>query len=143
MQWGVSAVLLTVFVVLFLTMFVVFAEDFGSIDITQGGVQSINIETAPYGAAAGTIKFKLGNWTWYPQEVWLVPEGEPDDYRSMSKYYQISASAGSDPLLNKTNYCKTSLYNLTGKRAFKALQVGSDGSFCVLADPGRYRIYAK
>jgi len=136
---------LVLFVLTFLavSMFVVFAEDFGSLDISQGGMQSVNIDSAPYGAAVGTIKFRLGNWTWYPQEIWLVPEGNPDDYRSMSKYYQISTSAGSDPLLVNTNYCKTSIYNLTGVKGFKALQIGSDGTFCILAEPGRYRIYAK
>jgi hypothetical protein len=136
------ALLVSVLVLLTIIAITAFADEMGSVDVSQGNLASFDVQSAPYGAVAGTVKFRLGNWTWYPQEIWLVPEGVPDDYKAMSRYYQISSSV-SDPILNKTNSCKTSLYNLTEKRAYKALQIGSDGTFCILADSGRYKIYAK
>ncbi|MBI5061803.1 MAG: hypothetical protein HZB67_05840 [Candidatus Aenigmarchaeota archaeon] len=125
-----------------LLIFVALADEIGTADVSNGAVQGFSIESAPYGAVTGTIRFRLGNWTWYPEEVWLVPEGEVDDYRYTNKYYQIASSVGNDPILNATNRCRTSVYNLTDKKGFKS-SIGAGGTFCVLADQGRYKIYAK
>ncbi len=142
MRYALAAVVFLSIAAALPLIFVAFADEMGTADVSNGAVQSFVMESAPYGAVSGTIKFRLGNWTWYPEEVWLVPDGDIDDYRYTNKYYQIAASAGNDQLLNATNRCRTSIYNLTDKKGFKA-GIGAGGVYCVLADSGRYKIYAK
>ncbi|MBI4896478.1 MAG: hypothetical protein HY832_02920 [Candidatus Aenigmarchaeota archaeon] len=122
---------------------VVFAQQQigNEITIRNGTITTLpDIELEVYGAAVGTVRIKLGDYRWTPDELWLVPEGTSiEHYRSASQQSELPS------YLNVTNNCKTSLYHnaTTEKYAYKILSLGANGSFCILASAGTYDLYAK
>jgi len=92
-----------------------------------------------FGMLDGAITFKLGNYTWPLNEVWLVPTNTlPEQFKSTSTYLEIPANV-------TFTTCKTSIYgNSTYGFAFKSLaDILPNGTFCVLAYNGTYDIVAR
>lgn len=122
-----------------LASFAAFATeiDLGAIEIVNSTVVNISIGSVPYGGATGTVKLRLGAFEWYPESVWIVPEGKDiGNFSYSGKTYRVPSS------LNLTNNCVSSIYKSGSATAYKA-SVKADGAFCVLADPGSYRIVAE
>ncbi len=112
--------------------------ELGTIDITNSTINTITLNAVGFGGIAGNVKMKLGSLEWYPTDLWLIQDGvNIDNVTYMNKYYKVSSS------LNMTNDCRSSRYNdSNGRTAFK-VTVKQDGSFCLLADPGRYKVVAE
>lgn len=104
--------------------------------ITDIGVNEVLTE---FGMVQGAITFRLGDYKWSTNEVWLLPENtSPDQFKSTSTYLEIPENV-------TFSTCKTSIYyNSTHGYAFKVLsEVAEDGSFCGLAYSGTYDLLAK
>lgn len=131
---------LTIITTLVLASFLTYATqtELGIVDITNSTINSITLNAVGFGGISGTVKMKLGAVEWYPTDLWLIQEGvDIDNVSYTNKYYKVSSS------LNMTNDCRSSKYiDSSGKTAFK-VSVKPDGSFCLLADPGRYKIVAE
>jgi len=94
-----------------------------------------------FGMIRGSIVFKLGEYSWAPKEIWLLPEGtNREDFKATSTYLELPENL-------TFSTCKTSVYynETTGKYAFKILSsaILPNGTFCGLAYGGTYNIYAK
>lgn len=109
-----------------------------SIEIVKGELQQINIQDAPYGGAYGFVKLRLGFLEWYPNALWMLPEGaDSSDFQYTGSSYTVPAS------LNMSGNCRTSVYyNSSLGYAFKT-SVKTNGTFCILADPGKYKFIAE
>lgn len=106
------------------------------VDVIEGTILQLQPQTitTKFGMLLGTITFKLGNYTWPVEEVWLVPVGtNPSQFKSNSTYLQLPEN------ITYTT-CKTSIYyNSTYGFAFKSLaQILPNGTFCILAYNGTY-----
>ncbi len=110
--------------------------ELGIIEIVPGSLAILDIETSPYGGVNGTIRLTIGDFAWYPDVIWLVPEGfSPADFNYTGSTYRLPAE------LNAPNNCASSVYESDGKRAFKSSV--KDGVFCILADPGTFTVVAE
>lgn len=113
-----------------------------SVVVSEGNVTDIGVQNilTEFGMVRGTITFRLGNYTWAPREIWLLPEGTtPNQFKSTSAYLELP-----EGIVPTT--CKTSLYyNESIGYAFKILgsQIFENGSFCGLAYEGDYDVLAK
>ena|SRR3989338_6763436 len=107
----------------------------GKVEVIKGELTQINIENTPYGGSYGTIKLRLGFAEWYPDAVWIIPENSDiDDFSYTGTTYTVPSS------LNLTNNCRSSIYyNSSTGHAFKS-SVKENGTFCILADPGTYKL---
>ena len=126
------------FVALLILPFALASEvEIGTLTVSNSTVMTLNITNFPYGGATGTVTLRFGAKEWSPTSIWLLPDGFETSQFSYTNYKTVPGS------LNLTNDCRTSFYvNATsGKKAYKA-SVAS-GSFCILADPGTYRIVAE
>ena len=127
-------------VVIILASSVVMAAELSltSVEIVKGQMQQISVENAPYGGMYGAVKLKLGFLEWYPEALWMLPEesfAENFDYTGSS--YTVPSS------MNMTNNCRTSVYyNSSIGYAFKT-SVKANGTFCMLANPGKYTFIAE
>ncbi len=109
----------------------------GTIDIVNGTLVTMDLGPTPYGGINGTIRIRLGSNEWYPDSVWLMPEGaNVADFNYTGRTYRLPTS------LNFTNNCLSSIYEDDGEQAFKA-SVKEGGKFCILADGGKYKIVAE
>jgi|SRR3989344_3165207 len=109
----------------------------GTIDIVNGTLVTMDLGPTPYGGINGSIKIRLGSNEWYPDSVWLMPEGSNiANFNYTGRTYRLPTS------LNFTNNCLSSIYEQDGKQAFKAT-VKEGGKFCILADGGKYKIVAE
>ncbi len=111
----------------------------GTVDIVNGTVVTMDIGSVNYGGVAGKVMMRLGASSWTADAVWLLPADTTiGQFKYTGSSYSVPSSA------NMTNNCRSSVYSneTLGKRAFKAT-VQSDGSYCVLADPGTYQIVAE
>jgi len=109
--------------------------------ITEGTITSLGLNQflANFGMLTGAITFKLGNYTWPTNEVWLVPANTlPEQFKSNSTYLEIPTNV-------TFSTCKTSVYyNSTYGFAFKSLtEILPNGTFCILAFNGTYDIVAR
>jgi hypothetical protein len=112
-----------------------------STTISEGTITDLGLNQflTNFGMLTGAITFKLGNYTWPVNEIWLVPTNTmPDQFKSNSTYLEIPANI-------TFSTCKTSIYyNSTYGFAFKSLAaVLPNGTFCILAYNGTYDIIAK
>ncbi|MEM5869580.1 MAG: hypothetical protein QXR09_00195 [Candidatus Aenigmatarchaeota archaeon] len=112
-----------------------------SVNITEGMISSLEPKEflVNFGMLTGAITFRLGNYTWPANEVWLVPVGtNPNQFKSNNTYLEIPEN------ITYTT-CKTSVYfNSTYGFAFKSLaKILPDGTFCILAYNGTYDVVAK
>ena len=110
--------------------------------ITKGQITELGSKEflTDYGMVRGSIRFKLGDYSWGPKEIWFLPEGtEPKQFKSVSVYLEIP-----DNIIFST--CKTSVYyNESLGYAFKLLSsaILENGTFCGLAYEGNYTVLAK
>jgi len=109
--------------------------------ITEGRITDLgaNQFLTNFGMLTGAITFKLGEYSWQVDEVWLVPANTlPEQFKSNSTYLEIPANV-------TFSTCKTSVYfNSTYGFAFKSLSaVLPNGTFCMLAYNGTYDIVAR
>ena len=112
-----------------------------STTITSGTITDLGINQllTSFGMLKGEITFKLGNYIWPVEEIWLVPANtSPDQFKSAGTYLEIPANI-------TFTTCKTSVYNNTTYGfAFKSLaEVLPNGTFCILAYNGTYDVVAK
>lgn len=112
-----------------------------STTITEGTIVDLGVKQSlsNFGMLTGAITFKLGNYTWPANEVWLVPSNTlPEQFKSNSTYLELPANV-------TFSTCKTSIYfNSTYGFAFKGLaDVLPNGTFCILAYNGTYDIVAR
>ncbi|MEM5829755.1 MAG: hypothetical protein QW040_03685 [Candidatus Aenigmatarchaeota archaeon] len=112
-----------------------------SVSVIEGAVSQLEPQQflTNFGMLVGSIIFKLGDYTWPADEIWLVPVGtEPSQFKSSGTYLEIPEN------ITYTT-CKTSVYyNSTYGFAFKSLAtILPNGTFCILAYNGTYDIIAK
>jgi|YelNatPaOPRAMG01_1025707.scaffolds.fasta_scaffold18026_10 hypothetical protein len=112
-----------------------------SADVIEGTISQLEPQQLQvnFGMLTGAISFKLGDYTWPANEIWLVPVGkDPSQFKSNSTYLELPAN------LTYTT-CKTSVYyNSSYGFAFKSLaEILPNGTFCILAYNGTYDIVAK
>ena len=112
-----------------------------SADVIEGTISQLEPQQLQvnFGMLTGAISFKLGDYTWPANEIWLVPVGKnPSQFKSNSTYLELPAN------LTYTT-CKTSVYyNSSYGFAFKSLaEILPNGTFCILAYNGTYDIVAK
>jgi hypothetical protein len=112
-----------------------------STTLTNGTITDLgaNQFLTDFGLLKGAITFKLGDYTWSTNEIWLVPANTlPDQFKSTGSYLEI-------PINVSSSTCKTSVYNnSTYGFAFKSLAaILPNGTFCVLAYSGTYDIVAR
>jgi hypothetical protein len=117
--------------------------------IAEGEITDIAVKQilTGFGMVTGTINFKLGNFSWQPEEIWLLPtDTSPDDFKS-----NVSMGETLEIPENTTwSTCRTAVYhNRTVGDGFKIYNTGTstqiqpDGKFCGLAYNGTYYILAK
>jgi len=112
-----------------------------NVNILKGEVIDIGINEmlTDFGMVRGSIVFRLGNYSWKPEEIWLVPLGTtPEDFKATGRYLEIPEDVAASK-------CKTSIYfNSSYGYAFKitSSQILENGSFCGLAYEGVYEIFA-
>jgi len=111
-----------------------------SADVIEGTISQLEPQQLQvnFGMLTGAISFKLGDYTWPANEIWLVPVGkDPSQFKSNSTYLELPAN------LTYTT-CKTSVYyNSSYGFAFKSLaEILPNGTFCILAYNGTYDIVA-
>lgn len=120
-----------------------------SVDVRSGGTADIGaneIQTG-FGMVTGAIKFKVGNLSWTPSEIWMIPaDMDPDVFsKGLSQKDVIE-------LPNNVTFstCRTAVYNnSTVGNGFKVYNTGTttqilqNGTFCGLAYNGTYQVFAK
>lgn len=110
--------------------------------VKEGEVQEIGYREVltSFGMVRGTITFKLGNYSWAPEEIWLLPENTTkEQFKATSTYLEIPSNI-------TFSTCKTSVYyNESLGYAFKILPSGilPNGTFCGLAYGGTYDVLAR
>jgi len=110
--------------------------------VEEGAVTEMEAQTIPtsYGMVRGSIKFRLGTYTWAPKEIWFLPTGStPSQFKSTSVYLELPENI-------TFSTCKTSVYyNESIGYAFKVLPsaILENGTFCGLAYGGSYEVFAK
>ena len=109
--------------------------DIGVVEISGGGISDRTISEFPYGGIKGMAKTLVGGNDLMADSVWLLRS----NYTTEQFKYLESLSMPS--ALNLTGNCKTSVYynESAGKRAYK-VSVKGDGSYCLAATEGTYRI---
>jgi hypothetical protein len=109
----------------------------GSINIVNGTLVTMDIGATPYGGINGSVKLRLGSSEWYPESIWLMPDGSSiSEFNYTGRTYRLPTE------MNFTNNCLSSIYQSGSRQAFKAT-VKEQGKFCILADGGSYKIVAE
>ena len=109
--------------------------ELGTIDIPDGSITNKIISEFPYGGLTGNVKLKISDAEWVPDIVWLVPENHT------IKQFKYTEQMTLPSELSLPGNCRTSLYHNTtlDKYAYKST-IQEDGSYCVVAIKGLYRI---
>ncbi|MBI4019300.1 MAG: hypothetical protein HY364_03505 [Candidatus Aenigmarchaeota archaeon] len=109
--------------------------DVGSVEITPGGIVEKVISQFPYGGIKGTAKAPVGGTDLIPDSVWLLPGNYTME---QFKYIELLSLPSA---LNLTGNCKTSVYynDTASVHAYK-VSVKEDGSYCLAATEGTYRV---
>lgn len=120
-----------------------------TVEVSNGEVSDIgkNELTTDFGMVTGEMTFNLGEFSWTPSEIWLIPENmDPDVFDkglTQDKVLEMPDNVTSSP-------CRTAVYNnKTVGYGFKIYNTGtttqifSDGKFCGLAYNGTYFVFAK
>lgn len=112
-----------------------------TIDVAQGDVRDLgSLTLSPFAVVKGTISFKVGDYSWYPQEIWIVPIGTtPEQFKSTGNYNDLPSNTSD---LGK---CTTNIYsNLTLGTAYKITASNINrGAFCAAILAGSYEVLAK
>lgn len=131
--------------------FFLFQQAYASIlvDVRQGEATDIGANglQAGFGMVTGSVTFGIGNLTWVPTEIWLLPEEvEPSVFsKGLTQQETIELPA------NVTqSTCRTAVYlNQSSGRGFKIYNTGTttqifqNGTFCGLAYEGTYFVFAR
>ena len=118
------------------------------INVQEGVIADIGIQeiSTNFGMVTGTINFKLANYSWHPEEIWLLPEKiDPDEF---SKGLTIQTTLELPENISWST-CRTAVYyNSSIGYGFKIYNTGAttqileNGTFCGLAFNGTYYVYA-
>lgn len=120
-----------------------------TVSVSDGGEANIgsNEVLTDFGMVTGDVRFKLGNFSWVPSEIWLLPEevdpGEFSKGLTQDSVIEIPKNV-------TLSTCRTAVYynNQTGY-GFKVYNTGTttqifqNGTFCGLAYNGTYFVMAK
>ena len=116
--------------------------------VQDGTIADIGIQEilTNFGMITGTINFRLANYSWAPEEIWLLPEKiDPDEF---SKGLTIQTTLELPENISWST-CRTAVYyNESVGYGFKiyntgkTLQILENGTFCGLAYNGTYYVYA-
>jgi hypothetical protein len=120
-----------------------------TVEVSNGNSTSIGSSEllTDFGMVSGKIVFKLGNLSWVPSEIWLVPQNtEPDIFsKGLSQQTVIEI-----PSNVTSSTCRTAVYyNASSGHGFKIYNTGTttqifpNGTFCGLAYNGTYFVFAK
>jgi len=100
-----------------------------------------------FGMVTGSVVFKVGNLSWVPSEIWLVPEDTDPDVFSKGLTQRTTLEI---PANVTSSTCRTAVYyNQTSGYGFKVYNTGTttqifqNGTFCGLAYNGTYSVFAK
>ncbi len=120
-----------------------------SVDVQNGNSTDMGaneIKTG-FGMVTGSIKFRIGNVSWTPSEIWMLPaDMDPEIFsKGLSQREVIEIPS------NVTfSTCRTAVYhNSTVGYGFKVYNTGTtvqimqNGTFCGLAYNGTYQVFAK
>lgn len=112
-----------------------------SVDIGSSVVQT------SFGMVTGSILFTIGNFSWVPGEIWLLPEDVDPSVFSKGLTQQATIEL---PQNVTSSTCRTAVYrNQTSGYGFKVyntgttVQISPDGAFCGLAYDGTYFVFAR
>jgi hypothetical protein len=119
------------------------------VEVRQG--ESVDIGTnnlpANFGMVTGSLLFRIGNFTWVPTEIWLLPrEMDPSIFsKGLTQQETIELPAN---ITGST--CRTAVYlNQSVGRGFKIYNTGTttqifrNGTFCGLAYEGTYFVFTR
>jgi len=120
-----------------------------SVDVIDGESVSIGSRSlrTGFGMVTGDITFSIGNLTWVPTEIWLIPEKMDPSIFSKGLTQQTTIEL---PANVTQSTCRTAVYyNRTSGWGFKIYNTGTtsqifgNGTFCGLAYNGTYFVFAK
>lgn len=120
-----------------------------TVEISNGSSSSIgsNEVLTDFGMVTGDIIFKLGNLSWVPVEVWLLPINiEPDIFTrglTQDSVIEIPENVTSSTCRTALYYNKTSGYGFKVYNTGTTVQIFPNGTFCGLAYNGTYFVFAK
>jgi hypothetical protein len=120
-----------------------------TVSVSNGGESNIGVNEVltDFGMVTGEVRFKLGNFSWVPSEIWLLPNKTDPDVFSKGL---TQNSVVEIPKNVTSSTCRTAVYynNQTGY-GFKIYNTGTttqifqNGTFCGLAYNGTYFVMAK
>lgn len=117
--------------------------------ITAGQITDLetNEFLTDFGMVIGTIKFKLGNFSWVPSTIWLLPaEIDPDIFSknlTIKDYLQIPENVTFSTCRTAVYYNATLGYGFKIYNTASTTQILPNGTFCGLAYNGTYFVYAR
>ncbi len=117
--------------------------------VSEGAISDTgnNLLNTNFGMVLGSIMFRLGNFQWQPNEIWLIPSQiDPDAFsKGLTQRTVLEV-----PQNQTFSTCRTAVYyNETVGYGFKIYNTGTttqvltNGTFCGLAYNGTYYVYAK
>ena len=138
------ALVFSIFLLIFLvpaSAIMVDVRDGGSVDIGSSIIQT------SFGMVTGNIMFTIGNLSWVPGEIWLLPANVDPSAFSKGLTQQATIEL---PQNVTSSTCRTAVYrNQTLGHGFKVYNTGTtaqifpNGTFCGLAYNGTYFVFAR
>ncbi len=120
-----------------------------TVEVSNGSATSIgnNELLTNFGMVSGQINFRLGNFSWVPSEIWLIPQDiDPDIFSkglSQRAVLEIPRNITSSTCRTAVYYNQSSGYGFKIYNTGTTAQIFSDGTFCGLAYNGTYFVLAK
>lgn len=119
------------------------------VSVQEGNITNVGVKEVltNFGMVIGTINFRIGSYSWPPEEIWLISEKvDPDLFSKGLK--QNGTLEIPENLTFST--CRTAIYinTTSGIVGFKTYntatkkQILENGTFCGLAYPGTYYVFA-
>jgi hypothetical protein len=138
----------TAILILLLPLAVAATLQTSQVNVQEGSITDIGVEEVltDFGMITGVINFKLGNYSWPPEEIWLISEKiDPDIFSKGLK--QNGTLEIPENLTFST--CRTAVYinttsNITGFKIYNTAtkkQILENGTFCGLAYQGSYYVF--
>lgn len=120
-----------------------------TVEISNGSATSIgsNELLTNFGMVNGQISFRLGNFSWVPSEIWLVPQNvEPEVFSkglTQQTVLEIPQNITSGTCRTAVYYNQSSGYGFKIYNTGTTIQISQNGTFCGLAYNGTYFVFAK
>lgn len=120
-----------------------------TVEVSNGSATSIgsNEMLTNFGMVNGQINFKLGNFSWVPSEIWLVPQNvEPEVFSkglTQQTVLEIPQNITSSTCRTAVYYNQSSGYGFKIYNTGTTIQISQNGTFCGLAYNGTYFVFAK